>query len=258
MLLLIPFTVLLSSYSDGPPPARTGAPGELTCINGYCHNSYSLNSGLGTVTLSKDESNGWIPGKTYSLQLSVSDTAMRAFGFSISARVSGTKNQAGTWDLGPDVQIVTENLLEYLMHDTVQLAEGRGEWKFDWIAPDSLYGPVDFFVATVAANANGNRHGDYVYTRHLTFHPDSSLSSISSKLSQRLIWYQEEQQLVIQIPDANHVADLEIYDLRGIQVWKGRYLTDQVVISVSNWPKQPYFLKVKQAGRPLAGKIQVL
>src|SRR5262245_20108454 len=36
-------------FSSGPPTARTGAPGEITCVS--CHNSFPLNSGPGALSL---------------------------------------------------------------------------------------------------------------------------------------------------------------------------------------------------------------
>ena len=51
---LLVFVLELSSFSDGPPAGRTAAPGELNCTNGYCHNSFPLNSGPGMASLSGD------------------------------------------------------------------------------------------------------------------------------------------------------------------------------------------------------------
>ena len=54
----------------GPPTGRTGAPGELTCING-CHSSFSLNSGDGSLSLSNVPAT-YEFGQSYAIDISLS------------------------------------------------------------------------------------------------------------------------------------------------------------------------------------------
>lgn len=256
MLLLIPTTVLLTSYADGPPPSRTGAPGELTCFNGYCHNSFQLNSGLGTISLAGSESTRFIPGQAYPLDLTVADSGMAAFGFSVSARYVDNGKPAGSWQATPGNQIKEENGRAYLMHDTVKVTAHEATWPLTWLPPDSLTGPVEMYVAAVSANANGNRSGDFVYTQRTTIIPDSLSASLSDPAS-RLSWIQTGNKLRINLPDPNSIATVLIWDLQGRELSNQILRGDKAEIDITSWPRQIYLVKVEQGGKKLGGKIQL-
>ena len=256
MLLLIPIFVLFTSYSDGPPPSRTGAPGELTCLNGYCHNSFQVNSGLGIISLSGQEAERFVPGNAFQLRLSVADSGLAAFGFSVSARVAATGEQAGNWSYTPGVQVKEEKGRQYLMHDTVKVVDHAVQWQLEWTAPDSLIGPVDFYVAAVAANANGNRQGDYVYTRKITLLPDSISAKVSHPQS-RISWVQDQGHLVIQAPDPSAITDLQIWDLSGRMLWQDRLRASEAKVEISAWPKQVYLVKLRQGDKAFTGKVRL-
>lgn len=256
MLLLIPTTVLLTSYADGPPPSRTGAPGELTCFNGYCHNSFQLNSGLGTISLSGRESDRFIPAQAYKMDLTVSDSGMAAFGFSVSARYLDNGEPAGSWQTESGNQIKQENGRPYLMHDTVKVSSHGATWPLTWLPPDSLTGPVELYVAAVAANANGNRSGDFVYTFKSTISPDSLASNISAPAS-RLSWQQAGNKLRIDLPDPNSIATVLIWDLQGRELSNQILRGDKAEIDITSWPRQVYLVKVEQGGKKFGGKIQL-
>lgn len=256
MLLLIPTTVLLTSYADGPPPSRTGAPGELTCFNGYCHNSFQLNSGLGTISLAGSEALRFIPGQIYTLDLSVVDSGMAAFGFSVSARYADNGEPAGSWQTTSGNQVTEENGRTYIMHDTVKVSSNSASWPLSWLPPDSLTGPVELYVAAVAANANGNRSGDFVYTYKTTISPDSISSSLSD-LASRLSWVQAGNKLRIDLPDPNSIAKVLIWDLQGRELSNQILRGNRAEIDVTSWPRQIYLVKVEQGGKKLGGKIQL-
>lgn len=256
MLLLIPTTVLLTSYADGPPPSRTGAPGELTCFNGYCHNSFQLNSGLGTISLAGSESDRFIPAQAYKMDLTVADSGMAAFGFSVSARYVDNGEPAGSWKSESGNQIKEENGRIYLMHDTVKVIPHEAKWPLTWLPPDSLTGPVELYVAAVTANGNGNRSGDFVYTYQTTISPDSISSSLSDPAS-RLHWVQADNKLRINLPDPNAISTVLIWDLQGRELSKQILRGSRAEIDVTSWPRQIYLVKVEQGGQKLGGKIQL-
>lgn len=256
MLLLIPTAVLLTSYADGPPTARTGAPGELTCFNGYCHNSFQLNSGLGEVSLAGSERNRFIPGEVYPMNLTVTDSGMAAFGFSLSARYEATGLPAGSWVSTSSTQTKEENGRSYLMHDTVKVLSHSATWDLAWQAPDSLTGPVEFYLAAVSANGNGNRSGDYVYTQKTIIAPDSLAASISDPLS-RLQWIQTGDKLRILLPDPSVLAKVLIWDLQGRELSAQTVRGDRAEIDVTSWPRQIYLVKVEQGSKKFGGKIQL-
>ena len=80
-VLILPFLLIwhaqLVSYSDGPPTGRTGAPGELTCYNGSCHNSFPQNSGPGeAMILAEIPEAGYVPDSVYRLETRIVHAGM--------------------------------------------------------------------------------------------------------------------------------------------------------------------------------------
>ncbi len=254
MLLLIPTAVLLMSYSDGPPPSRTGAPGELSCYHGYCHNSSQVNTGPGALSLAGKTSSQFLPGQPFELELAVQDSGMAVFGFSLSSRIAGRSDQAGSWPSGPELLVKSEGGREYLMHDTVKVELHEGRWTFQWQPPDTLSGPVEMYLAAVAGNANGNRQGDRVYTRKFTFYPDSLSAGIQVSRS-NLGWFVEGNTLHLRLPRPSELADITIHDLRGHLLWQERSRGEEATIDISAWPQQMYLVRVKQGQELRVGKI---
>lgn len=174
-LLLISFS--LTSYSDGPPEGRTGAPGELTCYNGYCHGDFLVNSGPGTVSLTSSlAESGYIPGGVYDITVSVQHSGQKAFGFQLLPYSPETKGGIGLW-IETDTtmtQLKTDGDRVYIMHDSAQFVSDSASWHFRWKAPVTEMGEVVFYAAFVAADSSGNRSGDYVYKRNWAISPNLS------------------------------------------------------------------------------------
>ncbi len=171
-VLILPFLLIwygqLVSYSDGPPTGRTGAPGELTCYNGSCHNSFPLNSGPGeAVILANIPEAGYVPDSIYTLETRVQHSGMGRFGFQLIAYSPESQGSAGillTLEDSAGLTVVPDNDRQYILHYDATEATDSTRWRFLWQAPAAASGPVVFYAAFVASNNNGNRQGDYVYT----------------------------------------------------------------------------------------------
>jgi hypothetical protein len=161
-LLVFPATVM--ARSGNPPDGKTGAPGEGTCRD--CHSSYPLNSGNGTFEIIAPDN--FEAGQTYAVTVEISDPDQSRWGFEITpldlgsititdpthtqqstsgGKIYAKQTSAGTYNGVPD---------------------GPVSWSFDWTAPDDPPEEVTFYAAGIAANANGNTSGDYVYTTTAT------------------------------------------------------------------------------------------
>src|SRR4051812_40134543 len=82
-------------YILGPDPGVNGVFGaNLNCTTG-CHNSFPVNSGTGSVTIT-GLPGSWTPSQTYPLTITVQRTGSVRFGFQLSAVVDSTNKQAGT------------------------------------------------------------------------------------------------------------------------------------------------------------------
>jgi hypothetical protein len=168
------------AYVTGPDPAMNGIFGQ-TCNQAGCHNSFTLNSGGGSVTLAGLPDAGWIPGQTYALTVTIKGPAsQRLFGFQLSAVFDATSQQAGTLTGGAGVQIIcgrgtagtssqqvlcsTAGSIQYAEHSNAQVV--RSTYSVNWTAPASASGgTVRFNVAGNAADGNLQPTGDYIYTQ---------------------------------------------------------------------------------------------
>ena len=183
VFLFAALVVLLSSRSViptvngnsfGPPPGRTGAPGELTCTTSGCHGG-GLNEGLGKLTIVAPEV--YEPGKTYQIAVvhTTPDSSRRRWGFEFTA-LSADNKAAGRIESGNALTSVTDNAgpdgtRQYINHNTFGTFPGQADgamWSFSWTAPASNAGPITFYAAGNQANNDGTNNGDQIYATQVT------------------------------------------------------------------------------------------
>jgi hypothetical protein len=175
--------VQLLGYAEGPDPGVNGVFGAaFNCTNG-CHNSFQVNSGTGSVTISGLPTS-WVPGQTYPLKVTV--TGGVVYGFQLSAVFNSTNQQAGTLVKGNNaVQVICGSGFEQPLYPgmncsasgAIQFAEhtsalGNPTFQVNWTAPGtSAGGTVRFNVAGNAANGDGTNQNDHIYTQIYTVAP---------------------------------------------------------------------------------------
>src|SRR5688572_22925659 len=131
------------SFSGGPPPGFTGAPGEDTCT--ACH---FAEPSVGQFAILAPET--YVPGQTYQIEVrhTTADTTRRRWGFELTA-LTGNK-AAGTFgNLSGNTQILTEAGRFYIEHTfagTFGGQAGGAQWVFNWVAPTTDVGPVTFYA----------------------------------------------------------------------------------------------------------------
>ena len=166
----------------GPPLGRTGAPGDLTCNAGGCHNSFATNSGPGTVDLTGLPSN-YVGGQEYTLTLTVKQSGRGAFGFELTV-LDSANNKAGTLatttaDASRTQVLTNSNGRQYILHqfNGTEPVNGEGKWTFRWTAPATSAGKVTFYVAANAADGLGGSNNDYIYTKSYALDPQVALTA---------------------------------------------------------------------------------
>ena len=94
LLIIITFTA--EFMNENGRAGYTGSPGEVTCNTTGCHNSFTLNSGGGTISATSTLIN-WIyePLTNYTINIKVSKTDVLLFGFGAEILTS-SNNNAGT------------------------------------------------------------------------------------------------------------------------------------------------------------------
>ncbi len=158
-------TSVVYGFSSGPVAGRTGAPGELTCVD--CHDSFELNRGAGRVDI-LDLPKTYSPGQRIKVRVSVQQNNQKLWGFQLTALDSQEK-AVGQFVITDPIktQQLTDNGRFYVEHtkEGSKSTQPRSmEWTFDWIAPDVDQGAVTFYASGNAADGLGNSEGDFIYT----------------------------------------------------------------------------------------------
>lgn len=158
-----------SVWSTGAPAGRTGAPGDLTCSAAFCHDSFELDSGPGSVVI--EAPSEYEPGVPLDITVRVRQMSQQRFGFQITARDEDGEF-SGEWSFPASVRFAPNETGggendQYLTHDPAVFVEDESTWSFQWVPPALGVGTVTFFAAGNAANGNGSNLGDYIYTTSL-------------------------------------------------------------------------------------------
>jgi hypothetical protein len=163
--------------STGPQPGTTGVPkgggfpAEPVCTS--CHTGFPLNSdGRGHLTLSGVPPR-YVPGQRYTLTVALHhpDDDRKRWGFQLTAVSLRKWTGAGQFVITdvPNTELIPGTVGErsYVSHSYYGTGVGEAggrEWSFDWIAPSAATGTVEFFAAGNAANADGSKEGDRIYS----------------------------------------------------------------------------------------------
>lgn len=185
--LLVPTVVLATlavavrlggATSAGPQPGTTGVPAgrklpaEMTCTS--CHSSSPQNpDAAGHVEL-RGVPERYTPGTRYALTFALShdDPAVHGFGFQLTAVRRDTLAGAGELVATDEktTQVLPGDLggRQYVEHTYTGIGAGKSggqSWTFEWVAPAHDVGDVAFFAAANAANLDGSKEGDRIYSR---------------------------------------------------------------------------------------------
>jgi len=197
-LVVVGVPLALYAYASGPPARSTGAPGEQTCSQSGCHVGTAVNSTNGAVQIAYSGGTSYVPGERGKFTVTITDrTTRQRWGFQASARLASNlqNGQAGSLIAvsGTEVQCEDGRTLPCRETAAVQFinhsaASTQNTFEFEWTAPAAGAGNVQVFVASNAANGDGGRSGDRIYTANITLTPQASLpctfslssSSISS------------------------------------------------------------------------------
>ncbi len=157
-----------------------GAPGEATCNQTSCHNTYALNSGTGSMSATSTMNNWkYVPGTMYTISVTVRKAGVPLFGIGVEVIQSsgdncGTlmvTNSAKTTIKTRVIGTVTRRAIVHTLNG------GRSAdscvFTFNWMAPSTDVGNITMYAAGNAANSNASATGDYIYTMNQLITPDT-------------------------------------------------------------------------------------
>lgn len=167
--LTISLTSAYSEENDDGKAGHNGSPGEQTCAKSSCHDTFALNSGPGDIEIDVPGMTNWqyVPGQTYTINVTVSQTNRSLFGFGFEALLSSGAN-AGTLTAGVGSHALNATVLGNSRRTITHLEDGGASpnlhtFSFTWVAPSSAV-PVTFYAVGNAANGNGTDSNDYIYS----------------------------------------------------------------------------------------------
>ena len=149
------------SHPTGAPDAHTGSPHDVvTCTE--CHLGPPA-SPLPNIITSNVPATGYVPGNTYTITAQFPRPGHTTFGFQISPQDNAGSVLGTLVNTTPETQIT--GLGTYITH-TIAGTTGTDSkmWTFNWIAPASGTGTVNFYGAFNATDGDLASFDDSVFT----------------------------------------------------------------------------------------------
>ena len=160
------------AYEYGPDPGYSGAPGDNStgCMASGCHTD-APNSGPGSVKIVAAGGTTYVPGQTQQIQVTVTDSSERKYGFELSARVDSSPKLMGAGTLtstDANTQVITcqsaaamqippfpgscpsGNTLQWIEHNItgyLKSAAPATTYSFNWTPPATNVGTVTLYAA---------------------------------------------------------------------------------------------------------------
>jgi hypothetical protein len=166
-LVAILSVTFVYAHLAGPPPGHTGAPGEGTCADAGCHDSYATDSGPGILYVPP------LRGCSDTVRVRVgaeSGSELRQFGFQVTAVDFFTGEQVGELSLIDsqrtrlDVDSLGRTFVSQTAASANDTTSNSVSWDLAWIGNSGSPSWVTFHVSGIVGNADGTGSGDFVYT----------------------------------------------------------------------------------------------
>lgn len=191
LLVLLLISNYTLTYTNNPPTAKTGAPGEGDCTD--CHSGTAITSGteFKNLTISTNMVNDeYVPDSTYKVTVSYVESGKSKFGFSATALKSSDNSMAGDFTVLSSTTTATDNgtvnskSREYI-HQKSGGTSGSGkiDWTFEWEAPSTNEGDIKFYVALNSSNSNSGTGGDKIVLKDFVIPASSRLPDADIKTS---------------------------------------------------------------------------
>jgi len=153
-------SIILSNASSAPPEGKTGSPLDgQSCT--ACHLGTAPSTGLDMIS-TDIPSDGYTPGTTYNITVTVSDASSSKFGFQLSPQNSTTKGLGTLISSGTGTTITAGKYISHAAGKTAGSNNAKS-WSFEWQAPMAGTGDVTFYAAGNASNSSDNTLGDKIF-----------------------------------------------------------------------------------------------
>lgn len=168
------------AFSAGPPAGYTGAPQEEPEACAECH--VPPDAGTGRISITAPQT--YVPGQTYPITVTHTnpDPTRLRWGFELTVLDTASDEKAGELQNTDGATQVLNNAgpnsarqyIEHTANGTFIGQQHGASWTFNWTAPSTDVGPVNFYAAGNQANNDGNTSGDYIYKTFVASAPAST------------------------------------------------------------------------------------
>jgi hypothetical protein len=249
--------------SGGVGPGKTGAPGEQNCTS--CHNGSAQNGANENVLTISDGTapvTQYIPGQSYTISLIMSSNPVKK-GFQATA-LTTSNTMAGSFTGQAGNTSINGNAKKYANHTSASNTSTTAPaWTWTWTAPALGTGDVTFYVASNAANNNGNDNGDVIYlSQHVIFEASSAGIEVVGFNNNVKIGVDNESNNVTIGFDLNQMAKMamNVVDLNGKSVFSkyginGQIGNNQIEFSTNDFNSGVYFVHFFIDNKPFSKKI---
>lgn len=169
-LVMLLCTAFIVHKNSGGIAGKTGSPGETGC-NG-CHSGGGGNTTVSITANPAFVSNNYIPGQTYTVNITVSNTSFSKFGFGSEILTPANANAGNMTTALSGVTFANSGARKNAIHSAIKSGSGSATFQFIWVAPTS--GTATIYAAGNAVNGTGNTFGDAPGQTNLVLTPDLS------------------------------------------------------------------------------------
>jgi len=244
---IISFTVVSESgttsvyaYPEGSPGGRTNSPGDGSSCKA-CHSGI-IDSGSATRSITSTIlTSGYVPGQTYTITGTITQSLINAFGFEITSERDADNSKVGTMIITDKTNTQTVGG-SAVTHQSAGIAgSGSKSWSFNWTAPAAGTGDVTFYGAFVAANSSSTQFGDQVYTSELKVIEDinTGLKTLSNEIEFNV--FPNPVIASVKILSEEAIDELELYNANGVKVIHQK---NSNFIDMENLASGIYFIRV--------------
>jgi hypothetical protein len=257
LLLSVPVSLIISAYSgdgtkrypSGAPAGYTGSPADGNNCT-YCHNG-NASPVTGWITSDVDP-NGYVPGNTYTITITVTGTGAK--GFEVSPQgMNG--NLIGTLIPGDGSKLVGSD--KYVTHTSASNSATK-IWTFSWTAPQTGTGDVTFYGA-FAVSKPVTKLSTLVIPQNLS-------TSLQENEASRFSIFPNPAESYLNVnyfmTKDNHLT-IELYNIAGQRI---TLLADEwakagnfsMTVSIPEYLKNgTYLVKITSGGKTLVKKVTV-
>ena len=199
------------------PAKKAGVPGEGTCADAGCHNTFALNSGIGSVSI--EAPSEFAASTPVDIDITVTDPDAVRYGFEVTVK-DDSNGDVGSFELVATNTVKTIGNAQYVTHF---LAGSNRTWTVRWIPPaDVAQSNVTIYAAGNGADGKSNRDNDRIYTttHFMEFVPSLDIEDLpvpNDQLSLETIYPNPTGGTITVNVSTRRatVVDIEVYDLSG-------------------------------------------